>query len=246
MMKKNIACFLSFFLLFFIFTAASDASTDNKGRQYYEESGLILWDIKTKKKVIALTFDDGPHRKYTPQVLDLLEKYEARATFFIIGENVLKNPEVVSRMYLEGHELANHTFTHPTRITIPDLQKEIKRTNDLISSITGFNPNLFRPVEGHYTDEMVEQIGNDGFKVVMWSWHQDTEDWREPGVDHIVNRVLKGTKPGDVVLFHDGGGNRKQTVAALEKILIELQRQEYEFVTISELLAIQEAENGNQ
>jgi len=220
--------------LFYVKVGA--ATYENKGRKYYEEAGQIVWEIKTDEKVVALTFDDGPHRKYTSQILDVLAKYNAKATFFIVGQNAEKNPEVISRMYNEGHELANHTFTHPLRTNVSNLLKEIKQTDDTIQNITGTKPTLFRPVEGQYSDAMIEAIAKEGYKVVMWSWHLDTLDWKSPGTNRIVNTVLKGVKEGNIVLFHDGGGNRHQTVKAMEKILAELESQGYRFVTVSELL----------
>jgi peptidoglycan/xylan/chitin deacetylase (PgdA/CDA1 family) len=219
----------------------SKSSSADKGRKYYEEAGQILWEIKTNEKIIALTFDDGPHKKYTPEILDILAKYQAKSTFFIVGENAEKNSEVIQRMYEDGHELAIHTYTHPLRTTVPNLLKEIKQTHDTIYGITGYTPTLFRPVEGQYTDGMIEAVAKEGYKVVMWSWHQDTMDWKSPGVNKIVNTVLKGAKEGNIVLFHDGGGDRGQTVKALEKILPELEKQGYKFVTVSELLKVQKA-----
>ncbi|ATP42422.1 oligosaccharide deacetylase [Solibacillus sp. R5-41] len=211
----------------------------DKGRPYYENAGQIVWDIKTDEKIIALTFDDGPHKKYTNEVLDLLAKYEAKGTFFVVGEYAEKNPEVILRMHEEGHELANHTYSHPFKASVPKLVKEIQQTNEVIFSITGYAPKLFRPVEGQYTDALIEAVVKDGYKVVMWSWHLDTEDWKDPGVKKIVDIVLKGTRKGNVVLFHDGGGNRKQTVEALSQILPTLQKEGYQFVTISNLLKVQ-------
>ncbi|GLC89145.1 polysaccharide deacetylase family protein [Lysinibacillus piscis] len=218
------------------------ASTlENKGRKYYEEAGQIVWEIDTKEKMIALTFDDGPHRQYTADILNVLAKYQAKATFFIVGANAEKNPELILRMYEEGHELANHTFTHPLKKTnVPALLQEIEQTNAVIYSITGFKPHLFRPVEGQYTDAMIEGITKAGYKVVMWSWHLDTMDWKSPGTNRIVRTVLKGAKQGNIVLFHDGGGNRQQTVKALAHILPELEKQGYRFVTVSELVEAQE------
>ncbi|MFF2176472.1 polysaccharide deacetylase family protein [Lysinibacillus sp. NPDC058147] len=231
-------CFFGIFLLFI-----NEKSFADKGRKYYEEAGQILWDINTDEKVIALTFDDGPHKKYTPDILDILDKYNAKATFFIVGENAEKNPELALRIHEEGHELAIHTYTHPFRTNVSNLMKEIKQTHATIFGITGYAPVLFRPVEGQYTDSMIDAIAKEGYKVVMWSWHLDTFDWKSPGEQKIVNTVLKGAKPGSVVLFHDGGGNREQTVKALKKILPELEEQGYKFVTISELLEIQKLSN---
>lgn len=230
----------------FFYLKVGAATYENKGRKYYEEAGQIVWEIKTEEKIVALTFDDGPHRKYTSEILDVLSKYNAKATFFIVGQNAQKNPEVISRMYKEGHELANHTFTHPLRTNVPNLLKEIKQTDDIIQNITGTKPTLFRPVEGQYSDAMIEAIAKEGYKVVMWSWHLDTLDWKSPGTNRIVNTVLNGVKEGNIVLFHDGGGNRHQTVKAMEKILAELDSQGYRFVTVSELLDEQGKKSTNK
>ncbi|EON72382.1 polysaccharide deacetylase family protein [Lysinibacillus sphaericus] len=217
----------------------NESSSADKGRKYYEEAGQIVWEIQTKEKIVALTFDDGPHKKYTSEILDLLAQYDAKATFFVVGQNAEKNPEVVLRMYEEGHEIANHTYTHPLKTNVPNLMKEIKQTHETIYSISGYSPILFRPVEGQYTDAMISAVVKEGYKVVMWSWHLDTLDWKNPGVNKIVDTVLRGVKEGNVVLFHDGGGNRQQTVKAMEKILPELEKKGYKFVTIPELLKAQ-------
>ncbi len=233
--RKYVLILATCFLIISVFYVELRTSAD-KGRRYYEETGEVVWDINTSNKIVALTFDDGPHPKYTAEVLNLLEKYEAKATFFIIGKNAEKYPELVLRSYTNGHELANHTYTHSLKLSVSELQEELQQTNDTIYSITGFHPTLFRPVGGNYTDKMINVAVKDGYKVVMWSWHQDTEDWKQPGVKKIVKKVLKGTKPGDVILFHDGGGDRAQTIDALEEILPALQKQGYTFVTISELI----------
>ena len=236
MKNKHLFLLLLLFVGFMFVLSASYTTSAEKGRRYYEKTGEVVWEIDTEEKVVALTFDDGPHPKYTAEILDLLASYNAKATFFIVGENAEKKPELILRQYNEGHEIANHTYTHPLKTTLPKLEVEIKKTNDLIYSITGYYPELFRPVEGQYTDSLVQSLVKNGYKVIMWSWHQDTEDWKNPGVHRIVKTVLNGAEPGNVILFHDGGGNRSQTVKALEKILPELQKQGYEFVTISELL----------
>lgn len=244
-MKKSYFYLIPVFLLGIIIFYMADGALANRGQQYYEEAGHIIKNIDTKEKVVALTFDDGPHWKYTPQILDLLDQYEAKATFFIVGRNAEKNPDIILRMYRTGHELANHTYTHPSTTAIPKVMKEIKQTNDTIFSMTGFTPTLFRPVEGNYTHELVDEVVKDGFKVVLWTWYQDTQDWRDPGVDKIVNTVLDGKKEGNIILFHDGGERREQTVQALEKILPELVKQGYKFVTISDLLELQKDGENN-
>jgi polysaccharide deacetylase family sporulation protein PdaB len=227
-------------ILFFSFALASFAT--EKGRPYYEKKGFVLWEIKTEDKVIALTFDDGPHSTYTPQILDLLSLYDAKATFFVVGERAEKHPEIILREIEDGHEIANHTYTHPFSSSTDQLKMELEKTNKLIHSITGIYPVLYRPVGGNYNEHTVNAAVESGYKVVMWSWHQDTEDWKRPGTQKIINKVLSGTTPGNIILFHDAGGNRSQTVEALKEILPELKKQGYEFVTVSELLNRSEAQ----
>ncbi|KZE40023.1 oligosaccharide deacetylase [Bhargavaea cecembensis] len=236
-MKKMI---LPLILIMALFVAIKSSNASDKGRQYYEEAGQILWEINTEEKVIALTFDDGPHRKYTAEILDILEEYDASATFFVVGAHAEKNPDLVLRMFDEGHEIANHTYTHKRRMRTSELIREIRKTHETIHAITGNQTNLFRPVEGIYTDEQVEAVSKEGYKLVMWSWHLDTLDWKNPGVNRIVNKVTDGAREGNVVLFHDGGGNRHQTVEALKQILPEFKRRGYKFVTISDLMVIKE------
>lgn len=237
---------MDFFLTVFVFTAVSsvymmDRTAAEKGRKYYEDAGYIIWDIQTEQKVVALTFDDGPSARHTEQVLNLLDQYDAKGTFFIVGQQAEKYPQIVRRMYDTGHEIANHTYSHPYTKSVSKVMAEIQQTDDTLYGITGYSPRLFRPVEGYYNENLVKEVANEGYKLVMWSWHLDTEDWKDPGVNQIVNTVLTGVEQGDVVLFHDGGGNRVQTVQALEKILPELKSEGYAFITISEMLKLQQA-----
>ena len=201
-----------------------------------KKKGMFSGILKQQEKIIALTFDDGPHSTFTPQILDLLEKHDAKATFFVIGERAEILPNIILRQLEEGHEIANHTFTHPYTNTPEGLEKELKKTDQVIYDITGSYPALYRPVGGSYDERIIDIAVQNGFKVVMWSWHQDTEDWKRPGVNKIVTTVVSGAKPGDIVLFHDAGGNRSQTVEALEQILPALKKEGFEFVTVSELL----------
>jgi len=184
-------------ILFFSIAYASFATEHD--RSYYENKGYILWDIKTEEKVIALTFDDGPHATYTPQILDLLAKHDAKATFFVVGQYAEKFPNLILRQQDEGHEIANHTYTHPYSSTPEELEKELKNTNKVLFDITGTYPKLYRPVGGSYNERIINTAVQNGFKVVMWSWHQDTKDWRKPWINNIVTKVLTGAKPGDII-----------------------------------------------
>lgn len=209
-----------------------------KDREYYETRGEIVWEVPTKSKVIALTFDDGPDPRYTTQIAELLKEYNAKATFFVVGSRVKAHPQVVRQLLEQQHELANHTYTHPDlrRISPAKLREEVLATQEEIYKHTGLRPHLFRPPGGVYNESLVHVAKETGFLVVMWSWHQDTRDWSDPGVKKITNKVLNNARNGDIVLFHDYGGNRKQTVDALREIMPELQKRGYQFVTVSELM----------
>jgi len=218
--------------------SAGTALSQKKDRQYFETRGDIVWEIPTEKKEIALTFDDGPDPRYTTQIADLLRQYDARATFFVVGSRVKLHPDVVLRLVQEHHELANHTYTHPdvSHLSSERLREEVLAAQEAIYESTGVIPRLFRPPGGHYSERVVHAAKEAGCLVVMWSWHQDTRDWSDPGVGNIVNKVLQNARNGDIVLFHDFGGNRQQTVDALRQILPELKKRGYRFVTVSELM----------
>jgi polysaccharide deacetylase family sporulation protein PdaB len=198
----------------------------------------VVSKIETDEKAIALTFDDGPNSVYTPQILDLLGKYEAKATFFVLGSRVKKFPMIAIREVLEEHEIANHTFDHhySKHITPGQLKQEIKQTQEAIFDVTEQIPHVFRPPGGIYNDVLLDLAQQDHLTVVMWSWYQDTKDWTKPGVNKIVNTVISNVHNGDIVLFHDMEGDCSQTVDALKQILPILKSQGFRFVTVSDLI----------
>lgn len=222
----------------FFFLLANNSFASTKGRMFYEKTGKVFWDVKTNEKIVALTFDDGPSPTFTPQILDTLAKYQAKATFFVIGEHAEKYPEIIKRQAEEGHEIANHTYNHHYDLTVnpANLKRELKQTANTIFSITGYYPSLFRPVGGYYDETIINTAIKNGYQIIMWSWHQDTKDWTRPGANKIAHSVTSDTQPGDIVLMHDSGGDRTQTVQALDKILATLKKEGYECVTVSELL----------
>ncbi|NHN35649.1 polysaccharide deacetylase family protein [Paenibacillus agricola] len=199
----------------------------------------VVWNVTTDKKLIAITFDDGPNPVYTPQILDLLNEYQAKATFFVLGKRVQMYPSIAIREVNEGHEIANHTFDHHylKNVSPEKLIEEIRQTQEIIFDITEQMPHVFRPPGGFYNDALLQLTGEDQLTVVMWSWYQDTKDWKKPGVDQIVNTVLSNVHNGDIILFHDLQGDCSQTVAALQQILPELKGQGYQFVTVTDLIA---------
>jgi polysaccharide deacetylase family sporulation protein PdaB len=210
-----------------------------KDREYYEARGEIVWEVPTKEKVIALTFDDGPDPEETPLILDLLKQYQVKATFFLVGNKVERYPELVRRELSEGHELANHTYHHTyfsRNIAPAKIVKDITQAEEIIFKTTGQKCHLFRPPGGFYNEKLVKIAKQKGYMVVMWSWHQDTKDWSAPGVNKIVDKVLNNAQNGNIVLFHDYAEGQTQTLDALKIILPELVQRGYRFVTVSELL----------
>ncbi|NUO58033.1 MAG: glycosyltransferase [Hamadaea sp.] len=192
-------------------------------------------------KTIALTFDDGPDPEWTPKVLDILAKYRAHATFFPIGSRVNEYPDLVRRMTAEGHEVGSHTFTHVEIARVPGWRRDLElgMTRNAIAGATGRETTLFRPPFSSTADALHEYevavLPADALIVLN---DLDTEDWRRPGVDAIVRAVQPKGAAGAIVLMHDSGGDRSQTVQALDKLIPALQAKGYKFTTISEGLGL--------
>ncbi|MGZ9583448.1 polysaccharide deacetylase family protein [Paenibacillus marinisediminis] len=235
MLKKMVMFTLCFML---ICTPAYSAPA-KKDRLYYEKRGDIIWEVKTKQKLIALTFDDGPDPRQTTEILKLLNQYGAKSTFFVIGKRVARYPELVRTILADGHEIANHTYNHvyfDRHTSEQRIRQELEQTQQAIRSAANYEPTLFRPPGGMYNDLIVNTAKSIPLKSIMWSWHQDTRDWSLPGVNRITEKVLNNARNGDIVLFHDFVSGRSQTKAALEIILPELKKQGFQFVTVTELL----------
>ncbi|EDZ95625.1 MAG: polysaccharide deacetylase family protein [Limnospira sp. PMC 1291.21] len=204
--------------------------------QRFQGTTIKEVNLPPERKVIALTFDDGPWPRTTEQVLDILRKNNIKATFFLIGAALNNNKEIAKKVADEGHALANHTWNHRYhQVSQAEAAKEINSTGDLIEEVTGTKTALFRPPGGVMTNGLVQYVHSQNQANIMWS--VDSADWRS-GTDAIARNVLTQAQPGGIVLMHDGGGNRAPTVAALPRIIAELKRQGYEFVTIPELLEI--------
>jgi peptidoglycan-N-acetylglucosamine deacetylase len=186
---------------------------------------------------IALTFDDGPQPPYTGQVLDILARYGVPATFFCTGMYAAAWPEYLVRMREEGHTVANHTWSHPFlfELTRPQLTAQLDRTNEAIAAATGAAPTLFRPPYGSRTPEVLRWLAESGLTTVLWDVAPD--DWQLPGADTIAARVLDEARPGSIVLLHDSGGDRSQTVAALAPIIEGLLGRGFTFVPVDRLRA---------
>lgn len=201
-------------------------------------TGIISKGLTTEK-IIALSFDDGPHPEYTIQILDLLKQYDIKATFFVLGMHGESFPDIIRRQVSEGHEIGNHSYSHVNmrKASKKVIKEEFEKTQEIIYSISKIRPKLFRPPYGNYNDEVIKVVSSDDSTIVLWTFYQDSKDWSNPGVDAIVNTTLSKAQDGDIVLFHDYVYKPKSnTVEALKKIIPKLIEEGYQFVTISELI----------
>lgn len=186
-----------------------------------------------KRKQIALTFDDGPHPQYTPQLLALLKKYNVRATFFLVGEKAEATPDLVKAELAAGHAVGNHTYHHVNLTKIPPrmVAAEIKACGDVLEHITGQTPHLFRPPGGDYNLAVAETATSLGYTLCLWT--DDPGDYASPGAHTIESRLLKKVGNGGIVLIHDGV---TQTLQILPQFIETMKSRGYEFVTCDEML----------
>ncbi|WP_246486527.1 polysaccharide deacetylase family protein [Kribbella qitaiheensis] len=184
-------------------------------------------------KYVILTFDDGPSPQYTPKVLAILRQYGVKATFFELGQNVARYPSLTRRVYLAGNSVQNHTWTHPDlrRVSWTKFRSEVLNTDRVIRAQTGYTPRCLRPPYGGVNKLTYRRAASLGKTVRLWT--VDPADWSRPGTSTIVRRVLANVRNGSVILMHDGGGDRSQTVAALPTILRTLKARGYAFYTTS-------------
>ena len=198
----------------------------------------VYRSVETDTKKIALTFDDGPHPTLTPRILEILKKYDVKATFFMVGENVVNYPESARSVVQAGHEIGNHTYSHRhvSGMNEDTLKKELALCEDALFELCEYRTHLFRPPEGAVT-QCVERCTEAGdYALILWSL--DTRDWENKRTDRIVDAVINHIRPGDIILMHDYIGVKSKTPEALEILLPELLRRGYEPVTVSELLGI--------
>lgn len=205
---------------------------------------LILWGVQGgagslsvsspedyfDRKMVALTFDDGPHPVYTERLLDGLKKRNVKATFFLIGKSADKYPELVKRMAEEGHLIGNHTMDHVrlNHKTYEEAIEQICQSNQIISQITGQTPQYIRPPFGEWSKELQEEVD---MTAVLWD--VDPVDWKVKNTEIVVKRILKNARDGDIILLHDVYGT---SVDAALEIVDQMQAEGYEFVTVDEII----------
>ncbi|EPZ43311.1 hypothetical protein AAC03nite_31620 [Alicyclobacillus acidoterrestris] len=187
-------------------------------------------------KTVYLTFDDGPSKRYTPQILDILSAKHVPATFFVLGFRVREFPAIARRLVVEGHEIGNHGYQHdflPEK-TAAWVAQDVKRTDGTIHQVTGSYPKYYRPPGGLITDNEAKSIVSLGHPVILWT--VDSEDWKANSADKIIRHVMDQIQPGAVILMHDGVSNSRYTVEALPKIIDALRAQGYHFARLPQSL----------
>jgi len=187
--------------------------------------------IHAGPKMIALTLDDGPSNVYTPQVLDLLAQYKITATFCMIGQQIAANASLVREVVSAGHAIVNHTWNHAdqSKLSLAAVRSQILRANDALASV-GVHPAIFRAPYGAWSPTVFQACAEADLRPLDWSI--DPKDWSRPGTSVIVSRIMKNTRTGSIILEHDGGGDRSQTVAALKIVLPQLLEAGYRFTGV--------------
>ena len=216
-----------------------------KGGPVIDAGTASVRSARPKARTIALTFDDGPDPTWTPKVLDLLRAQHVRATFFVVGAEVAAHPELARRIVAEGHQIGVHTFTHANLSTVPGWRRslELRQTQLILAGATGVSTPLLRPPYSSEPDALtnadwaaVKEAREAGYLTVLTT--QDSEDWRRPGVARVIaNSTPRGTA-GQVLLMHDAGGDRSQTLAALQKLIPSLKARGFQFATVSDAVGL--------
>jgi peptidoglycan/xylan/chitin deacetylase (PgdA/CDA1 family) len=204
----------------------------------YQFFGELVTNVNTTEKVVAFTYDDGPHPSNTNQLLDILDKFQAKATFFAIGKNIEKYPEIIQNILAQGHEVGNHSYSHlPMIFRKPSfINSEIEQTDRLLRQL-GVNTDIhFRPPFGLKRLILSFILEQKHKKNILWNL--DPKDCLATNPESIESYVITNIKPGAIILLHDGGGDRTPTVKATEFLLQNLQEKGYKFMTVSELLTL--------
>jgi peptidoglycan/xylan/chitin deacetylase (PgdA/CDA1 family) len=208
-------------------------------KRAYQDPDNYIIEGKTTSKKVALTFDDGPS-VYTDKIINKLNEFKIKATFFMVGTAIKKYPDLVKKAHNEGHLIANHSWDHSNANKHQYIdqywQEQITSTNNLIQNLIGITPTLFRPPFGSTSEHIVEKLAENNIKTIIWSI--DTQDWNNTinSAKNIAAIAIKHAHPESIILMHDGGGNRQGTVDALDEIIQYYQQLNYQFVTVEELI----------
>jgi peptidoglycan/xylan/chitin deacetylase (PgdA/CDA1 family) len=191
------------------------------------------------RREVALTFDDGPDAVFTPQILNVLRRTGGKGTFFVVGRRVRRYPGVFQRMLREGHEVGNHSWSHPkmSRLSAGQVRTELRRASDEMNRVGNVRPRFFRPPYGALSETVIRVAVAEGYKIILWN--VDSLDWSGIPRTVLATNVLSQVRPGSIILMHSAtgrGGNLQNTVQALPSIIQRLRREGYRFVKVSELL----------
>ena len=206
----------------------------------FDKGNVILRKGKRHGKMIALTFDDGPHPSYTPKLLKILKDNDVKATFFVLGSRIAEYPKIAVQIHKEGHLIGNHSYTHPfyKKISHEKIDKEVSKTNDIIKKTTGIkNIRYYRPPYGSLPKYFITKAEEEDFYIVMWSL--DSKDYQGRSADYTLDKVLKHVRGGDVMLFHD---IHATTLQVIEELVPILKKAGYKFVLLDEIYGIDELE----
>src|SRR5882762_5020405 len=213
-------------------SATQDAARENPAAP--QESSVTFNSVHVDGPYIAMTFDDGPSTVLTPKLLDLLAAHHIKATFLVLGEMVAEHPEIVARAAREGHEIGNHSWSHPNfaKMSQENVRSQLQRTDDAIKNAISKRPTLLRPPYGAITERERRWIHDEfGYEIILWD--VDPLDWKRPGPAVVRSRILKETRPGSIVLSHD---IHPGTIEAMPSTFDALEAKGFKFVTVSELI----------
>lgn len=216
-------------ILLFPLKSLATKSSDNADVDIYRKN-------ENEYMKIALTFDDGPHPRYTKQILEILDEYGIKATFFVIGINAKYYPETLERIIEKGHEIGNHTYTHPhvSEINSESIRSEIENCESIIHSLSDYRTKLFRPPEGMVDGDVKSVLRKLDYKVILWDI--DTRDWAHTSPEEICDNIVNRIKSGDIILMHDYIAHNSPTPDALRLFIPVLLEKGYRFVVVSELI----------
>ena len=199
----------------------------------------IYHNNKNAYMKIALTFDDGPHPRYTPQILDVLDEYNIKATFFVVGVNAKNYPDTIEEVIKRGHEIGNHTYSHPhvSCLNSYTLKEEVEKCESAIYELMDYKTKLFRPPEGMIDADVRTVLRSLDYKVILWDI--DTRDWAHVPPDEIAKNVVDNISSGDIILMHDYVSYNSPTVEAIKIFIPTLIDKGYKFVVVSELIGLE-------
>ncbi len=231
--RKILLCFLLIIVVFSFATGFLAGSRYGKSIPVLNQRLVPIYKVKREDKKIAITLDGTWGADYTEELLAIFKKNDIKVTFFFAGYWLEKYPDLVKKIAAAGHEIGNHTYTHPhcNSLTKKEIVKELKDTSALIEKITGKRPRFFRPPFGEYNNRVIQTANKLDYQVIQWSL--DSLDWQEPGTNYIIKRILNNVSSGDIILMHN---NAPDTAKALKILIPKLKKQGFKIVPLSQLI----------